>query len=276
MTAAAGARSACFVAAAALTCACTTTARRPVRPASSHAQEVTKLRFFPPPLALAEPEDAIVRIVLPGTTCSGTLVAEDLVLTAHHCVVRLSVDGTYGTEIVDPARVVVELGGDYLPWGNIAAKAIVAPPCGEAGGTGDVALIVLPRRLVGIAPFPVRLDAAPRIGEVIDPAGFGRCATSASGIHRERRAGSAVASVGLGTLTLSASICPGDSGGPAFARGSHEVVGVVSMSAMDGDASTQSPTVMARVDVMRPLFAAARLIADGAAKNELPPLSCNR
>jgi hypothetical protein len=33
---------------------------------------------------------------------------------------------------------------------------------------------------------------------------------------------------------------------------------------------------MARVDSFRPLFAQARLIADGASKNELPPLSCEK
>ena len=73
---------------------------------------------------------------------------------------------------------------------------------------------------------------------------------------------------------MTASVCPGDSGGPVFSRGSHEVVGVVSLSAMDGDSHTRSSSMMARIDAMRPLFAQARLIADGASKNELPPLSC--
>jgi secreted trypsin-like serine protease len=73
---------------------------------------------------------------------------------------------------------------------------------------------------------------------------------------------------------LQASICPGDSGGPVVARGTREVVGVVSQSAMDGDETTRNATILARIDVYRSLFATARLVADGADPSELPPLSC--
>ncbi len=254
--------------------ACASHIPRVVRPAATLNHESTSLRFFPPPLALAEPEDAIVRIVGPQTSCSGTLIAEDLVLTAHHCVVKLGAHGGFSAATVEAKDVVVELGGDYLPWGNIATSAIVTPPCGESGGTGDVAILVLARKLIGITPYTVRLDSPPQVGETLDPAGFGRCATSPDGIHREVREGGPVNSLSPGMISMSASICPGDSGGPVFSRGSHEVVGVVSLSAMDGDSHTKNPSMMVRVDSMRPLFAQARLIADGASKNELPPLSC--
>ena len=60
-----------------------------VRPAAKLDEEVLTPRFISPPIALAVAEDAIVRIVGPVTTCSGTLVDEDLVLTAHHCVVGI-------------------------------------------------------------------------------------------------------------------------------------------------------------------------------------------
>ncbi len=254
--------------------ACIYTPPKVVRPMATKSHESTSLQFFPPPLALAEAEDAIVRIVGPQTSCSGTLIAEDLVLTAHHCVVRLGEQG-FSAEFIKPEDVVVELGGDYLPWGNIAVSAIVAPPCGEAGGIGDVAILVLARKLIGITPYTVRLDAPPKVGETLDPAGFGRCSTSANGIHREVREGGSVTSVSPGLIGMTASVCPGDSGGPVFSRGSHEVVGVVSLSAMDGDSHTRNPSIMARIDTMRPLFAQARLIADGTSKNELPPLSCH-
>ena len=39
-----------------------------------------------PPFELATPEDAIVRII-GDVSCTGTLIADDRVLTAHHCVV---------------------------------------------------------------------------------------------------------------------------------------------------------------------------------------------
>jgi hypothetical protein len=44
---------------------------------------------------------------------------------------------------------------------------------------------------------------------------------------------------------------------------------------MDHDEHTQGPSVMARVDAHRLVFAHARLVADGVAPNELPPLDCS-
>jgi secreted trypsin-like serine protease len=75
-------------------------------------------------------------------------------------------------------------------------------------------------------------------------------------------------------MFLDASVCPGDSGGPVFAKGTREIVGVVSLSAMDHDERTRGPSVMARIDAYRLVFAHARLISDGLAQNELPPLEC--
>jgi len=246
-----------------------------VRPAAKLDEETPlNPRFFSPPIALAVAEDAIVRIVGPVTTCSGTLVDEDLVLTAHHCVVELGAQGQFTQKSLEPAKMHVELGGDYLPWGTVNVKAIVAPPCGERGGRGDLAVLVLSHKLIGITPYTARLDTPPRLGETLDPAGFGRCSLSPDGIHRTVRAGGEIAGVQTGVIQMTASICPGDSGGPVFSRGSHEIVGVVSLSAMDGDERTRNASVMARVDMFRPLFAHARQIADGASASELPPLTC--
>jgi hypothetical protein len=68
-----------------------------------------------------------------------------------------------------------------------------------------------------------------------------------------------------------ASICPGDSGGPALSeRG--DVVGVISASAMDGDERTRGRTEFTRLDAWRAVFATAKLIAEGASLVELPPV----
>ncbi len=246
-----------------------------VRPAAKLDEDpFSSPRFFSPPIALAVPEDAIVRIVGPVTTCSGTLVDEDLVLTAHHCVVQLGRRGEFTPSKLAPGDLHIELGGDYLPWGTVGVKAVVAPPCGERGGRGDVAILVLSHKLIGIAPYKARLDGPPRVGETLDPTGFGRCSLSPDGIHREPREGGAIAWLTSGTIGMTASVCPGDSGGPVLARGSHEIVGVVSLSAMDGDDRTRSASIMARVDAFRPLFGLARQIADGASPSELPPPAC--
>ncbi len=217
----------------------------------------------------------MVRIVGPQMTCTGTLITDELVLTAHHCMVERGARGEFTTKMVRPEDVNVELGGDYLPWGEIGVYAIVAPPCGEAGGAGDVAVLVLERKLVGIATLPARLDGPPTVGEVLDPVGFGRCALSDDGIKRKFRAGGLVRAITGETIEMTASICPGDSGGPLIAHGGHEVVGVVSLSAMDGDDRTRAMSVMARIDAYRSVLSHARLIADGIDPSDLPPLSCS-
>ena len=247
-----------------------------VRPAAKLDEDpLLSPRFFSPPIALAVPEDAIVRIVGPVTTCSGTLVDEDLVLTAHHCVVQLGRHGEFTSSALAAADMHVELGGDYLPWATVGVKAVVAPPCGERGGRGDVAVLVLSHKLIGITPYKPRLDGPPHVGETLDPTGFGRCATSPDGIHRASREGGRIAWLANGTIGMTASICPGDSGGPVLSRGSHEIVGVVSLSAMDGDEHTRNASIMARIDTFRPLFGLARQIADGATSSELPPPTCS-
>jgi len=251
-----------------------------IRPAAQ-AQDDSHL-LFAPPMTLLEGDDVIVRVVGPQMNCSGTLVEDDLVLTAHHCIVQRGPHGEFKKEALPAKAIGVELGGDYLPWGSVGVKAIVAPPCGEAGGAGDLAVLVLTRKLAGMmtknplkAPPPkARLDHPPEIGEELSPAGFGRCALSDDGIRRKVRPGGHVRALTGETIELSASICPGDSGGPVLSRRTNEVVGVISLSAMDGDESTRNLSVMARIDSYRKVFGHARAIADGASLAELPPLEC--
>lgn len=242
-----------------------------VRPSSDEDQAE---RLLAQPFGLsAVPEDAIVRIVGPAMTCTGTVIEDDLILTAHHCVVERGPHGEFSPKSLDASTVKVELGGDYFAWGEVSVKAIVAPPCGEGGGAGDLAVLVLTRKLVGLSTM-TRRETPPRVGEQVQPAGFGRCALSSDGIRRKERAGGAIRALTAETLHLDASICPGDSGGPVFAKGTREIVGVVSLSAMDHDETTRGASIMARVDTHRLVFAHARMIADGIAANELPPLEC--
>ena len=251
-----------------------TTPPFPVRPAGLSSQAEADL-LLSPAVGLASSGDAVVRVVGPQTTCTGTLIAEDLVLTAHHCVVERLSDGQYTRTLVAPSAVQVELGGDYLPWGNVGARAIFAPPCGEAGGPGDLAVLVLERKLVGVATLTLR-DEPPRRGEHVETLGFGRCTLSPEGIRRREREGGPVTAVARSTFEVRASVCPGDSGGPVLDRASREVVGVVSLSAMDYDEATVGRSVFARVDGLASVTAYARLVADGADPSDLPPLACER
>ena len=231
-------------------------------------------RLLTQPFALAVPEDAIVRVVGPSMTCTGTVIEDDLILTAHHCLVERGAKGEYSKKLLEPSQIKIELGGDYFAWGEVSTRAVVAPPCGEGGGAGDIAVIVLSRKLVGLSTMTPRLDSPPKMGEDVNPVGFGRCALSPDGIRRKERAGGSIRSMTSETLFLNASVCPGDSGGPVFAKGTREIVGVVSLSAMDHDEHTRGPSVMARIDAYRLVFAHARLISDGLPQNELPPLEC--
>jgi hypothetical protein len=245
-----------------------------VRPASLEAEQDLQL-LVSPNKSMASPGDEVVRVVGPRMTCSGTLVADDLVLTAHHCVVQRGPRGEFTSTPIATAEIQVELGGDYLPWGNIGLRAILAPPCGEAGGRGDVAVLVLERKIVGMSTLSLH-EGPPREGEWVSPQGFGRCALSAEGIRRREREGGPVTIVGAGTFEVRASVCPGDSGGPVLDQATHEVVGVVSLSAMDYDETTAARSVFARVDEMPKLVAYARLVADGADPGDMPPLTCEK
>jgi hypothetical protein len=256
------------------------TAAPSVRQAAGPNDQVADLDQLPS-RSLLSPRDAVVRVVAPEQTCSGTLINEDLVLTAHHCVVQRGPQGQFTTTMLKASQVQVQLGGDFLPVATKSLKAIVAPPCGEAGGRGDVAVLVLESRVVGMWTWPVKEDA-PQQGEPVRPYGFGRCALSSEGIRRrEDREGGEITSIDPGTFEAQASVCPGDSGGPVVdprtcdRSGKCELLGVVSLSAMDHDDTTRGRTVFARIDEMHKVIAYARAVADEADPTDVPPPSCD-
>ena len=245
----------------------------PVPAASPKGDEEREpIELMPP--AIATDDDYVVRIVAGQVTCSGTLIDDDQVLTAHHCLTRRGPHGESLQEDVSAATVHVELGGDDLPWGEVAVRALVTPSCGYVSGDGDLAVLVLERHLVGIPTKPIRLDEPPGPAEVVEPIGFGRCALSSGGIHRRVRAGGPIESLAEGRFLLKASICPGDSGGPVLSSRTGEVLGVVSASVMDGDETTRDRSEFVRVDHWRPLFANAKLVSKGMHNAELPPVDC--
>lgn len=231
-------------------------------------------RLEPPeiPFALARDDDFVVRVVVASTSCSGTLIDEDQVLTAHHCVSQRDKYGDFTEKNARPRDIRVELGGDYLPWGDVGVRAVVAPPCGHAAGEGDIAVLVLERKLIGVATARPRLDTAPSLGEHASPVGFGRCALSGEAISRRRRSGGTIDRVLDSRFRLDASICPGDSGGPILADGSKEVLGVISAAVMDGSESTLGRAEFTRLDRWRAVFASAKAIAEGQSASEQPPI----
>jgi V8-like Glu-specific endopeptidase len=225
------------------------------------------------PLALATDEDYVVRVVSGSVTCSGSLIEEDRVLTAHHCLSQRGKSGNTLELDVAPESVRVELGGDPFAWGEVGVRAVLAPTCGYSGGEGDIAILVLERRLIGVATRKAALDAPPQVGTAIEPIGFGRCFFGGAG-GRTIRQGGPIQNVWKRDFRVEASICPGDSGGPAVERGSGNILGVISEAVMDADPKTKGEAEFTRLDAWRPLFTQAQAVVDGMSQAELPPVEC--
>lgn len=225
-------------------------------------------------LALGGDEDFVVRIVAPVTTCSGALIAEDLVLTAHHCVSVRDGTGRPLPADLDPEQLTVELGSGHFPWAEMPVKTIVSPGCGHAAGVGDLAILVLPRRLHGVRYVSPALDREPQNGDEVSHIGFGRCALSEDGIYQKHRAAGRVDLVTKTGFRVNVPLCPGDSGGPALLHASRVLVGVVSAGAMDGNETSPDRVEFTRLDQFRSLFANAARVAAGTPLSELPPIDC--
>ena len=225
-------------------------------------------------IALDGGEEFVVRIVAPGTTCSGTLIAEDLVLTAHHCVSVHDQRGTILPQDTEPSGFTVEYGAGHSAAREVHVRALVTPRCGYAAGVGDLAILVLAVPLKGARVLDPALDWEPEIGEEVSHLGFGRCSSVDRAIQLKHRDTGAIDVVTDAAFRVSVPICPGDSGGPVILRETGELIGVVSAGAMDGDESSADRAEYARLDYFRELFTSAERIAMGTPANEVPPIEC--
>lgn len=215
-------------------------------------------------------QDAVVLLALRSGgqlegTCTGTLVAPNLVLTARHCVSETdrgavcTKDGTplrEGAVLSDhqPSELYVYTGADgirYVNDGNRAAargKSVLHETISNICDA-DIAFIVLDRSVQGrIAP--IRVSGGVREGEKLTAVGWGLTNDGTLPTTRQQRDNISVVAVGPVTLDQQSNIglggseflvresfCSGDSGGPSFSS-KGAVVGVVSR----GGGGAENPT----------------------------------
>jgi V8-like Glu-specific endopeptidase len=243
------------------------------RPASAQAPNLPPSLELP--FLLSSKDDYVVRLVIGSVTCSGALIEDDRVLTAHHCVSARGRQNEMLGYDVQPGDIRVELGGEDLPWGEAGVRAIVAPTCGYAAGDGDIAVLVLDKPLVGAETRAARIDSGPLLKESIEPIGFGRCALSTDALHRRKRPVASIDTVSETRFRATASICPGDSGGPVMSDNG-EILGIISAAVMDANEATVGRAEFTRLDRFRALFARAEAVSHGQSLAELPPVDCTR
>ncbi|MDP3276577.1 MAG: trypsin-like serine protease [Deltaproteobacteria bacterium] len=207
-------------------------------------------------------------------TCTGSLIARNLVLTARHCVSEISGEAivcsrfTQDGMTYEPSTAAAPYnpGGLLVTTDSVITQSsrfvrvaeVMIPPdstgvpmCGK-----DIALLRLSSYITEVPLIRPRLDVASFINEAFTASGYGAINGRGGGSGTRRmRAGLAVEHVGLAQarpgLTVVAAeeflantgTCQGDSGGPALDE-LNEVFGILSR----GSATSCDSPIYTRVD----------------------------
>lgn len=155
-----------------------------------------------------------------GGFCSGTLISQQWVLTAAHCV----------GGVTDPREMTVRVGTNVRMGGQVRRAAALYSFPGYMGAHNDVALLKLEFPVYGIQPIPLAWNAQSFRWDGYSGgpftkyddgviAGWGTSSTSGKWPNNLQFKGVSIYptqldSGGWRTIPVSAGPCPGDSGGP--------------------------------------------------------------
>jgi len=189
-------------------------------------------------------------------TCTGSLVAPNVVVTARHCITNF-VDGYWTCDAdgnlsstngagqmgapVDPSSITVRAGTG--PTTTVVAKGqSVFSPQVSTICLNDIAFVVLDTELTSLPVVPIRLTTPTLPGEQFRTVGYGLedLTKDASTKTRHTRSGNTIVQVGPSNLrpngdaiaprtflSQASALCIGDSGGPALSDNG-AVIGVFS------------------------------------------------
>ena len=189
----------------------------------------------------------------PRLTCTGTLIAPDVVLTAAHCMFFL---GRRLPGFVREPRVAAATPETTEP----ASRVVIHPQFVVQADSGvplhDLALVLLARPLRGVAPEKLLSkpeSATIAIGNAVDLVGYGRMTHATQVDGTKNRGRSKLVDTRSFEWVIGAPSepqnCDGDSGGPAFVTiaGKRRLMGIASRS-FDDKAPCVSGTIHARPD----------------------------
>jgi secreted trypsin-like serine protease len=189
----------------------------------------------------------------PRLTCTGTLIAPDVVLTAGHCLHFM------GRRL--PGFILGPQVAAATPETTVPALRVVIHPQfvvrAESGAPfHDLALVLLERPLRGVAPEKLLSkseSATIAINAGVDLVGYGQMTHDTKLVGTKNRGRSKLVETRPFEWVIGAPSepqnCDGDSGGPAFVKiaGKRRLIGIASRS-FDDKAPCVSGTIHARPD----------------------------